>query len=111
MPVKVALTAKVDPLLSERVDAARGPLSRSAWLEMAVLAFLEYGGSVPVQESDPGAAVRLWRVQRGTPELIGRLREAQSRPLPVRCPHRRRGIYCTICRCVCDPDGMPVRVP
>lgn len=110
-PRSAVLCIRVTGALADRVDAARGLLTRTAWLEQAVVAFLESGASLQAVVSDAAQAQRLRGAFRGTPEVMDRLRAAQARPLPARCGHRKRGGYCEKCRSLVDVDGYPVRAP
>lgn len=86
-------------------------MPRSGWLRLAVEAFLESGASVAAVAGDAERAAAMREALRGTAETMARLAEAQSRPLPVRCGHRKRGAYCRACSCLVDVDGYPVRAP
>ena len=97
--------------LAAKVDAVRGDVPRSAWLRAAVLAFLEAGATVPAVAQDPERAQQLREAIRGTAETVARLEAARTRPLPARCTHSKRSVYCVKCRCLVDPDGFPVRAP
>lgn len=107
---RVHMSVKMPRRVARRVDLARGSMSRSAWLELAVLAFLELGGAAP-ERVERGLSDRLRRALAGPPEVYERLRAAQSRALPAACPHRKRSVYCVRCRCLVDGEGFPVAVP
>jgi hypothetical protein len=108
---RLVLGLRADAEVVRAVDAARGVMTRSDWLERAVLAFLEAGAVIPSVSEDPVRAAELRDAIRGSAETVARLEAARNRPLPARCSHRRRGAYCVSCRCLVDPDGWPVRAP
>ena len=111
LPGTVVVSLRLRPDVVARVDSARGTVTRSDWLEQAVLTFLDAGAVLTSLEPDPGRTAALRAALRGSEELRERLRQAQSRPLPSVCAHRKRGAYCVHCRSLIDPDGFPVRAP
>lgn len=108
---RLVMTLRLDPEVARKVDAVRGGLSRSEWLERAVAAFLESGAVLPALTRDAEQADRLRKAIRGSAELMARIEAARSRPLPSRCLHRKRSAYCPKCQSLIDPDGLPVRAP
>jgi hypothetical protein len=104
----VTVTARLRGSDVLRVDRARGDLSRSEWLRLAVLAFLGRGAGAVAVAGAAGAGEAVGRLQRAMAA-----RQAGS---PVRCVHSARGgplrsRYCAGCRSLVDGEGWPVRLP
>lgn len=108
----VVLAARVAPDVAVRVDAARGLLTRSDWVALAIGAQLEVGAVLPALSGDAGRSERLGAALG----LVEALRAAEGRVLAPRCSHGARGHalrgrFCVGCRSVVDSEGWPIRLP
>lgn len=106
-PRVVALTVKVSRATVRAVDAARGSVPRSEWLEQAVRLFLVHGAVLVSVAGSGEQAVAV----AGAVAALERARGAQGVPVPRLCPHGRRGGYCVPCRVMVDVEGFPVKPP
>ena len=93
------------------VDAARGSLSRSAYIRGVLLAAVSGGQSVPSRaESVPGDAVNRFTANEKPPSAaMAGLVPASSLPRPARCTHagkRLVGGWCRDCDAMVEPGGL-----
>jgi hypothetical protein len=91
---RVTIAVKVSESDAARIDAQRGDLSRSRWMQEAIRGRL---GCLPVVTVSPGVAVLAGRQAPFADPVISAVPESLARITPAPCPHPKARILKGLC--------------